>query len=105
MNLPSGFAFCPETTVCGWLSLFVQVTVSPTLAFTGSGEKASVVLVDAPETILTGMVAPPPPPPVVAAGVVALVPVALAVWLAEGVVVVVAFGAAVVVGSAEGKSD
>jgi hypothetical protein len=35
------------------MSLFVQVIVSPTFAVTGLGEKASVVLDDAPLTIET----------------------------------------------------
>src|SRR5437868_7209275 len=53
LNLPSGFAFVPDVTVCGCESLFVQVTVSPTLAFIGLGENASVVLLAAPDTMLT----------------------------------------------------
>jgi len=47
----SGVAFDPEVTVCIVESLFVQVTVSPTLAFIGFGEKASVALLCAPETM------------------------------------------------------
>ena len=46
--------------VCGCTSLFVQVIESPTLTFASSGEKASVVLDDAPLTIDTAVALPPP---------------------------------------------
>jgi len=47
----------PDVTVCGWESLFVQITVSPTLTFTGLGENALVVLLEAPVVTLTAVFA------------------------------------------------
>src|SRR5581483_1962025 len=60
LNLPSAFPSVPEVTVCGCESLFVQVTVSPTLACIGFGENASLLFVDAPETMDALTVLPPP---------------------------------------------
>jgi hypothetical protein len=52
-NLPSGVAFDPDVTVCGYVSSFVHVTVSPTLTSTGFGENAVSVRDEEPETIET----------------------------------------------------
>jgi hypothetical protein len=60
-NLPSGVAFSPDVAVCGCASLFVHVTVLPTLTWTGFGWYASVVKVEEPGTIETLVVAFPAP--------------------------------------------
>jgi Sec-independent protein secretion pathway component TatC len=50
-NLPFGILFLPDVTVCIAASLLVHMTVSPTCAFVGFGENASIVLEDAPVTM------------------------------------------------------
>jgi hypothetical protein len=52
------FGPVPDVIVCPWLSLFVHVTVSPTLTVTASGENALSARFAAPATIDTFVVLP-----------------------------------------------
>jgi hypothetical protein len=103
--LLASLAPVPDTTVCGWLSLFVQVTVSPTFTLIGFGENAVSVLLDAPDVMDT-LVPPAAVLPPAAAGdavafpVVALLDVVVFVPAAGAVVAlldVVLLGVAVIV--------
>ena len=64
LNVPPGtidpefHAPLSDVDVCVVLSLFVHVTVPPTATLTGFGAKAVDVIVDAPNTIETGVPGP-----------------------------------------------
>jgi hypothetical protein len=62
LNLLSGCPLLPDATVWGCESLFVHVTVLPTLTWIGFGENAVSVRLEEPGTMETLVVVLPPPP-------------------------------------------
>ena len=93
----SGVPLLPDVTVWGCESLFVHVTLEPTLTLTGFGLNAVLVKLEAPGDMET--LVPPPPVLVVLVPVVALpvaAPVVAFVAFAAPVVAFVAFAAPVV---------
>ena len=100
LNLLSGVPLLPDATVWGCESLFVHVTLEPTLTLTGFGLNAVLVKLEEPGTIET--LVPPPPPALLATAVLLVVelliaaPVVAFVAFAAPVVAFVAFAAPVV---------